>query len=238
MSNSDRTNKDPFEDFDLICDFPWALDSLAELKRFVRVVHQFMPHATDQQAVRLRARIKAETDPVAIGEFEGELEAVMRDASIVLPRLVWGGVLVSVYIAFEYGVHQILDYWRITVDHPTSLKEKSRTGFLSSAEAYANEHIRVPLFEYASQRSRLSELKSLRNSFVHRGSQLSELPLSLRSKIEQKTHAGLSLEVVDGQWIANARSAAFYLLASEEIIRSFGDLVLEKCLVNNKSKIH
>ena len=115
MNKSDRVIEDPFEDFDLICDFPWAIDSLAELKRFVRVVHQFIPHATDQQAARLRARIKTETDPVAIGEFEGELEAVMHDASAILPRLVWSGVLVSMYAAFEYGVHRILDHWRVTV---------------------------------------------------------------------------------------------------------------------------
>ncbi|SCX59772.1 hypothetical protein [Nitrosospira sp. Nsp1] len=124
MSKSDRVTEDPFEDFDLIFDFPWAVDSFAELKRFVRVVHQFMPHATDQQTVRIRARIKAETDPVAMGEFEGELEAIMHDASTVLPRLVWGGVLVSVYAAFEYGVHQILEHWQITVGHPTPFMQK------------------------------------------------------------------------------------------------------------------
>lgn len=120
LNKSDRVIEDPFEDFDLICDFPWAIDSLAELKRFVRVVHQFIPHATDQQAARLRARIKTETDPVAIGEFEGELEAVMHVASAILPRLVWSGVLVSMYAAFEYGVHRILDHWRVTVSRPTS----------------------------------------------------------------------------------------------------------------------
>lgn len=81
---------------------------------------QIIPHATDQQAARLRARIKTETDPVAIGEFEGELEAVMHDASAILPRLVWSGVLVSMYAAFEYGVHRILDHWRVTVSRPIS----------------------------------------------------------------------------------------------------------------------
>lgn len=65
MNDSVRATEDPFEDFDLICDFPWALGTFAELRRFVRVVHQFMPHATDQQTVRLRTRIKAETDPVS-----------------------------------------------------------------------------------------------------------------------------------------------------------------------------
>ena len=234
MNDSVRATEDPFEDFDLICDFPWALDVFVDLKRLVRVVHQFMPHATDQQAVRLRARIKAETDPVAIGEFEGELEAVVREASTVMPRLVWGGILVSVYAAFEYGVHQTLNHWQATVGHPPLFAQRKGEDFLTSAEAYAQEHIRVPLFKNAKQQSRLSKLKYLRNSFVHNGSQLSTLRHELISKIEQKSHAGLSLEVVDGQWVANARSATFYLLLSETTIRPFGDLVLEKCLAHSK----
>lgn len=223
-------------DFNLICGFPSPIDAFAELKRYMRAVHQFLAHATAQQTVRLQARLKAETDPVAIGEFECELESIKFDESTVLPRLVWGGILVSIYAAFEFGVKQVLNHWQATVRHPIPFKEMPRKDFLTSAESYAKDYIGVKLFANDVHRARAAELKELRNSFAHRGSQLSTLSRKLETDIKKKVHPGVTLDVVEGQWVANARSAAYYHFSTESAIFSFADLVLEKCLAYGKSR--
>jgi hypothetical protein len=221
--------------FDQLCDFPWPIGAFSALKRYVRVVDEFFPHSTAQQLVRLTARIKSEKDPVAIGEFESEIKSLKDDASIALPRLVWGGVLVSINAAFEFGVESVFRHWQAVSDHPILFKQEPKKDFLSSARNYAKDQIGIQLFSTPVQNERLVELKQLRNSFVHKGGQLSTLSPKLKAKIENKVHLGLALEETNGQWVANARSAAFYLLTSEKVIQSFSELMVEKCVPQNNS---
>lgn len=223
-------------EFDELCEFPWSNAPFVELKRYIRSVHEFLPHVTAQREVRLQARIKTETDPVAIGEFESELEQVRNSESVVLSRLVWGGVLVSIYSAYEFGVESVLHYWQRSADHPVTFRLEPKRDFLQCAEEYTQRHVGIALFSKGVERARLNELKTLRNSFVHRGSQLSTLPRKLQAAVAKKEHPGVALAEHDGQWVANARSAAFYLLTTEHAIKSFGDGAVEKCLANKRSR--
>jgi len=235
MPNSNTPAIDPFAEFDLICDFPFAIDAFAELRRYIRAVNDFFPHVTAQQSVRITARIKRASDPVVQAEMESELEAVGHDGSIVLPRIVWGGVLVSVFAAFEYGVKKTLKHWQTTVEHTVEFKVLPRKDFLKSAEAYAADQMQLPLFKSPKVRQTLMDLKAFRNSFAHGSGLLSDLPPNLVTAINQHLHPGVSLEVEDGQWVGNARGAAYYLLNSERAINTFGDCVLEKCLAHKRA---
>ena len=225
-----NSTDDPFADFDLLCDFPWTGGAFNDLKRYLRVVNEFLPHTTAQRTVRLNAQLKSERDPVTIGELESAVESVLRDGSTVFPHLVWGSLLVATYGVLEFGIIQTFDYWRKVVGHPVKFEKPSSKGFLSCAQAYAESQVQEPLFHSPSERSKLDHLSSLRNSFVHRESQMVTLPKALASAIATKAYIGASMEVVDGQWVANARSTAFYLLVSERIVHSFGNVVVEKCL--------
>ena len=62
-----------WDSFDRMQDFPCPESALSELKRYVQSVHEFLPIIPDQKIIRLRAKIKAEFDPVAIGEMESEI---------------------------------------------------------------------------------------------------------------------------------------------------------------------
>lgn len=237
MTEIDSPSNDVFSLLDELCEFPWAIDAFSDLRRYVRVVSDFLPHATAQQAVRLSARIKSESNPVTIGEFESELESVRRDESTVLPRLVWGGVLISCYSAFEFGVESMFKHWRIKTGCSISFesfkkakqKAKDERGidFLSLAEMYADDLIGVPLFSSDGLREKLFELKDLRNSFAHTGGRLSP---TLKAKINKIARAELALDIVDDHWIASLQAVEFYLLVAERVILSFGDAVSEKCL--------
>lgn len=52
MSERENSSADPFVDFDLICEFPSADGAFAELRRYVRAIHEFLPHASAQQGIR------------------------------------------------------------------------------------------------------------------------------------------------------------------------------------------
>lgn len=236
MPNSSHV--DPFAEFDLICDFPCAIDAFAELRRYIRAVNDFIPHVTDQQGIRITARIKRESDPVALDEMEYELETVARDGATVLPRLIWGGVLVSLFAAFEFGVRRILKHWQASVDHPNEFKVLPRKDFIKSAELYAQENIGLPLFNSQHIRQTLIDLKDFRNSFAHGSGLLSDLSINLVAAISQRIHPGVSLDIEDGQWVGNARSAAYYLLKSEKAINAFSECVLEKYLAHNRTLRH
>jgi len=118
---------------DQLCDFPWPIGAFSELKRYIRVVNEFLPYSTAQQVVRLKACINSEDDPVAIGEFKSNIESLTVDESSVIPRLVWGGALVSVYAAFEFGVESVFRHWQTVSNHPIPFeKKKERFGAKSS----------------------------------------------------------------------------------------------------------
>lgn len=226
---------DLFADFDLACEFPWTEGAFSELSRYVRSVHEFLPHSSAQHSVRLRARINATTDPVEIGEFESELEEVERDATIVLPRIVWGGVLVAVYGTLEFGISSTLAHWRKSVHYSVAFKRQPRESFLASAEAYANQHLNLELFASHAQRSQLLNLGALRNSFSHDGGLLCGLPVEVANAVLAKTHPGVALDTSDGQWLPNESAGLFYLSLAKRTLTPFGTAVLEKCLAHNRT---
>lgn len=225
----------PFDEFDLICDYPFPDGAYAELRRYIRTVNEFLPHASAQKEIRIRAQIKSEEHPVTIGELESELESIKHDDATVLPRLVWGGVMVSIFAAFEYGIRQALKYWQISTKHQDEFKVLPRKDFLRSAQEYAANQIHLPLFESQAARATLQDLKSFRNSFAHGSGLIDDLPEALVASIKSRAHLGVTLEIEDGQWVGNARSAAYYLLHSERAIKTFGDKVFEACLAYHRA---
>lgn len=231
------TIDDLFAEFDLACDFPWTEGSFAELHRYVRAVHDFLPHSSAQRAVRLRARIGATNEPVEIGEYESELEEVEQDATSVLPRLAWGGVLVAVYGSLEFGIKRTLAHWRQTVSCRPAFKKQRKESFLACAEVYAKQHMDLELFPSQTHRARLLELSALRNSFAHGGGLLTDLPVEVADAIRTKAHPGVAFEVSDGQWIPSEEAALYYLHLARGTLSPFGNAVLEKCHAHNRTRL-
>ena len=233
---TDMPMDDLFADFDLACEFPWTEGTFSELSRYVRAVHEFLPHSSAQHAVRLRARINATADPVEVGEFESELEEAEHDATLVLPRLVWGGVLVAVYGTLEFGIRSTLAHWRKSAQYSVAFKKQPRESFLSSAEAYAKQHLNLELFASHVERSQLLNLGALRNSFSHGGGLLSDLPIEVADAVRARAHPGVDLDILDDQWLPNECATVFYLRLAQRTLSPFGNAVLEKCLAHNRTR--
>lgn len=222
--------EDIHDTFYAIGEFPFATEAFSEIGRYIRLVNEFLSHGSDQLAVRINARLACESDPVREGELMSELDAVNQDAAITLPRLVWGGVFVSIFAAFENGVTEALKHWQLTTKCQEEFRKKPRKDFIWSAEKYSKDFLGVELFHNKQLKTSLSELKAFRNNFVHESGLLLGLPQSLVNSIDLKRHAGVDLKVIDGKWVANARAATYYLLSAESAIKKFNDDVLDKCL--------
>ncbi len=223
-------SEDTLDEFYAICDFPYAIGAFSDMRRYIRLVNEFLPHGPTQLALRLNARLKRESDPVREGELESELDTINQDAAITLPRLVWGGVLVSIFAAFENGISESFKHWQTSTHYQTEFKKLPRKDFIRSAEQYCKEAVGVELFHNKQLRTPLIELKDFRNSFAHGSGLLTDLAPTLINAINSKQHVGVTLDVIDGKWIANARAAAYYLLSAERTIKQFNDNVLDKCL--------
>jgi hypothetical protein len=237
MAEQGTSPSDPFAEFDLSCEFPFAVEAYAELRSYVRVVNEFISHSSAQQAVRIQSRLKREDDPVRLAELQFELETVKRDEAVVLPRIVWGGILVSIFAAYEHGVRSALRHWQRAAGHPIKFQCLPRKDFLRSAEQYAKESVGVLLFDNDRVGETIKELKSFRNSFAHGSGLLSDLPEKLVASIKEQRHPGVALQTIEGQWSANASSAAYYLVHSERTIQQFENGVLEKCLVHHRLQL-
>ena len=219
-----------FNTLDLLTDFPSNAGDFSGLRRYIQVVNEFSPHLTAQRAIRIQAKISRETDPVRRAEMEGDLETIADDDKALIPRVVWGGVLVSIYAAYEGGIVSTLKYWQRSTKFPEEFKRLPKLDMLKSADSYSNRNLGISLFGSESGKTALADLKCFRNKFAHGSGLFIELPSDLRKKIENRAHPGLAIEVASGRWIANARVTAYYFLHAERELKRFRDTVVEKYL--------
>jgi hypothetical protein len=207
---------DPFEALEIACEFPFTSGAFDDLRRYVRAVHEFLPHSSAQQSIRIEAKLKGIDDPVRTGELEHELDVIAQDAQTTLPRIVWGGVLISIYAAYENATRTSMNHWQSTTKYPEPFRPPPGRDFLKFSAKYAQVNLHVDLFGDAQLRKKLFELKALRNSFVHTGGLLASLPETIAADIATKRHLGVSLEVQEDRWVGNARCAAYYLQVAEK----------------------
>ena len=213
--------------FDADCDFPWQDGAFNHLKRYIVSVDQSLALAHDLQTKALRDAISVETLPVALGELQYELARLEGEDEVSNQRMVWGGLLVSIYAMFEHGLEQIFEHWRLATDGPV-FKTKGGEDIVSAAVRHSADCMELRLFEAASERDCLNQLRTLRKSFVHKGGKITAIPPNLWTIIQSKKNLGFPLEVVEERWCANVFAAQYYLNGAHQVMRRFSRAVSEK----------
>jgi hypothetical protein len=213
--------------FDAACDFPWQDGGFKHLERYIVAVDKFQALAHDFQSKVIRDAISAETHPVALGELQYELTRLNEEDAFSNQRVVWGGLLVSIYAMFEHGLEQIFEHWRLTTSGPV-FKAKGGEDLMSAAIRHAKDCIALNLFETAVERRCLDELRILRKSFVHKGGKIFAVPSDTWAAIQSRKQLGFPLEVNDDQWSANAFAAQYYLHVAQRVMKRFTHAVFSK----------
>ena len=213
--------------FEADCDFPWQDGVFKHLERYIASVDQSLALTHDLQSKALRDAIVVEADPVALGELQYELTRLDGDDAFSNQRLVWGGLLVSIYAMFEHGLEQIFEHWRSATDGP-AFKTKGGEDIVSAAVRHSADCIALRLFETTFERDCLNQLRTLRKSFVHKGGKITAIPPNIWTIIQSRKRLGFPLEIVDERWCANVFAAQYYLNGAHQVIRRFSHAVFEK----------
>lgn len=213
-------------------DFYVAMAPLSDLITFIKSVHEFLPYVADQESIRLKAIInkkEAAHDHETVGECEFELEEITRRKKEAWPQIVWGGMLVSIYAAFEHGIGQVLTNWRTAFNSSPAFQRKRGQDFIAAADGYASAQIQIALFPDKTHRRLITDLKELRNSYVHNGNRLYSLNKHIQAKISEGKYIGCSIteEGDELKWIADARTCLFFALKARNIIRHFGNAAFD-----------
>lgn len=214
---------------DAACDFPWSRGTFARLHRCIITVDQGLAHASDLQARSLEDAIARSTDPVSEGELTYELEQLRDQDSPANGRVVWGGLVVSIYAAFEHGLEQIFDHWRNETGGP-QFRAKGAEDLLAAAARHSVEAIGVPLFGSEPDRQPLDQLRELRRSFVHKGGRIAKFPPATWSAIQGIKNVGFPLAVIEERWCADAFAARYYLKAADRVLTSYSQRVFDMIL--------
>lgn len=206
--------------FDADCDFPWQDGMYTHLGRYISSVDQFLALAQDLQSKEISDAITVETHPVALGEFQYKLERHNSGDALSTQRLVWGGLLVSIYATFEHGLEELFEHWRVATNGP-AFKTKGSEDIVSAADRHSTQSATLHLFESPSERDCLNQLRILRNSFVHKGGRITDISPAVWAEIQARKHHGFPLEVVDERWYANAFAAKYYLDRVHRVMHRF-----------------
>ena len=206
--------------FDADCDFPWQDGVFKHLGRYIVSVDQFLELAPDFQSKAISDAILVETHPVALGELEYALVRLNEEDVLLNQRLVWGGILVSIYATFEHGLEQIFEHWGMANDGP-AFKAKGGEDIVAAAVRHSTECVGLRLFETTSEQDCLNQLRILRKSFVHKGGRINAIPPDAWIAIQSRKHCGFPFKIVDERWCANFFAVKYYLDKTERVMHRF-----------------
>ncbi len=223
MSNPTSTDV-----LDLLTDFPHSAGAFAEMQRYIKQVSQFADFPSAQIVTRLQAELKRTNDPVREGELQYEIEVAEADGRSVVPRIVWGSILVAIYATFEAGVKAALMHWGANIPGAKAFECKRQGQFLNVAAEYATEQVGVALFSTPSLKADVLDLKTLRNSFAHSAGRVPSRRAELQQAIERSCARGHPILIEGDTWITTPRAAAFYFLRAQQASRVFSAAVMEK----------
>ena len=162
--------------------FPEPYMRMVGLDAARKAVEEQLDHLKGQRAVRLYARLKREAHAMARDDIECELEELKATVEELFPKVFRGGFVISLWSVFEACVKDIAEYVRREHKLPFGLQDLRAGDFLEQTEKFFSRVIGVTAFPDKTSRSKLEEIKGLRNALAHHDGSVLELPKSLRCK--------------------------------------------------------
>ena len=164
--------------------FPGPGLRMLGLEAALAAVEDQLDHLKGQGAVRLHARLKREAHAMAQDDIEYELHQLKTTVDELFPKVFRGGFVVSLWSVFEACVKDLAEYTRLERKLPFGLQELRAGDFLEQMELFFSRVLNLVAFPDKVARSKLVEVKGLRNALAHHDGSTAELPKSLRSKTD------------------------------------------------------
>ena len=171
--------------------YPGPSHRLDGLATALHVVEEQLAHARVQEEKRLRTKLRSHLHP---DDVELEKESFSQTVDQLLPKIFLGGFVISLWSVFEACVKDLAEYTKQTRNFPFGLDELRSGDFLKQMEMFFHGVIVLEAFPDKQVRSKIKELKDLRNALAHHDGSTSKLPESLRAKHSNQYDA-LGLQV-------------------------------------------
>lgn len=218
------------------CDFPWSDGLFGHLERYIGTADHFLAIAQDLQSKSLAEALNSELDPVAVRELAYELERLQGADLKSNRRLIWGGLLVSIYAAFEQSSAQIFAHLQVAAGS-AAFKIGRRENLIAATARHSTVNVGIEIFDTSVELGCLDQLRMLRKSFVHSGGKIVALPPDVWSAIQMTKGTGFPLEDHDERWCANAFAALHYLKVARRVMQRFSGKAFDKCLAGKNDGI-
>ena len=189
--------------------FPETDYRFTTLLNYISEISEFLEFTYAQKIQRLKAKIKSELDGFEKLELEGELNQLEEQGIEYLSHTIWGGVLLSVFATYESSILELFSFFEQKHGKPKFKNEKNK-GFLDSANNYSKTHFNISLNINREDLILLKDLSKLRNSYVHNGCCIDDLPEALKFRVINREYKAYSLGIKDGKWLANAANTKLY----------------------------
>ena len=157
--------------------FPGPGAAIAGLQKALAHLEEELERAAAQITVRLRASHQRLAENLHPEDREYEIYDLDHTINVLLPRVVRGGFILTIWSVFEVAVRDLAEY----AYHERALTLSFRRGdILKELERVFTQNLGIPAFPDPSVRERLKELREFRHALVHHNGLVNQLPQSLQ----------------------------------------------------------
>jgi len=202
--------------------FPGAGVAIAELQTALGHLEEELERSAGQISIRLSAKhdkLRKKLHPEDKEYDEYDLD---RTVNVLLPRVVRGGFVLTLWSTFEVAALDLAQY-AYRVSGKALDRDPFRNGdFLKNLDRVFTKGLGIPAFPNPSMLQRLDELRCFRNALIHHGGKVGKLPSNLQ-RATAAEYAAIGLHLYE-----DLRHS--YVVPRAEFTRGSLDLVTEYLL--------
>jgi len=160
--------------------FPGAGVAIAALQTALGHLEEELERSADQIALRLRARHAQFRDELHPEDKEDQEYDLDRTVNVLLPRVVRGGFVLTLWSTFEVAALDLAQYAYRESGKALDADPFRNGSFLKNLDNVFTKGLGVPAFPDSTIRQRLDELRLFRNALIHHGGKIAKLPPTLQ----------------------------------------------------------
>lgn len=160
--------------------FPGARVAIAALQTALGHLEEELERSADQIALRLRARHAQLRDELHPEDQKYEEYDLDRTVNVLLPRVVRGGFVLTLWSTFEVAALDLAQYAYRESGKALDADPFRAGSFLNNLDSVFTKGLGVPAFPDSTIRQRLDELRLFRHALIHHGGKIDKLPPTLK----------------------------------------------------------
>jgi hypothetical protein len=160
--------------------FPGAGVALGSLASALKHVEEELERSAAQISLRVQAKHARLGDDLHPEDKEYEEYELERTTRALLPKIVRGGFILTLWSTFEVAALDIAECAHREIGRPLKGDPFRNGGFLKNLDVVFSKGLGIPAFPDRGVYERLDELRLFRHALVHHDGKVERLPATLR----------------------------------------------------------